>query len=234
MARIACGAILTILLAACASSRVAPGYYRVESGDTLTQIARENDQSIADLMRWNRLRSPDHIGVGQVLRVQPPAGGSASSKSSKAGSRSSSRASASRKADSGGNDDARDTAPLRGITLVWPAHGTVAQRYNGSSSQGLRIVNVAGTPVVAAAAGSVEYASNGLRGYGNLIILRHASGYLTIYAHNRRLLVKTGQHVAQGQKIAEMGDSDSRKVELYFELRHGGKPVDPTRALPPR
>jgi murein DD-endopeptidase MepM/ murein hydrolase activator NlpD len=78
----------------------------------------------------------------------------------------------------------------------------------------------------------VEYASNGLRGYGNLIILRHPSGHMTIYAHNRRLLVKPGERVTQGQKIAEMGNSDGKQVELYFELRQSGKPVDPVRALP--
>lgn len=232
-----CGAALALLLAACASTRVEPGFYRVRSGDTLTQIARENNQSVADLMRWNKLDSADHIDVGQVLRVQPPAGAASSgSARTKSASRSGAGKSAHARSDGNGAASAKagDTSPLSGITLVWPAQGSVIQRFNGSSSQGLRIANTAGTPVVAAAAGSVEYASNGLRGYGNLIILRHSAGYLTIYAHNRRLLVKAGQRVTQGQKIAEMGDSDGKQVALYFELRQGGKPVDPGRALPAR
>nr|WP_082988073.1 M23 family metallopeptidase [Bordetella bronchialis] len=228
--RIACAAALALLLAACASTRVPPGYYRVESGDTLTQIAREHRQSVSDLIRWNRLDSANRIDVGQVLRVTPP-GDAAPSPTRPAARSGSGTKSAAAKPDSA---RPADTTPLRGIQLVWPAQGTLAQRFNGSSSQGLRIVNAAGTPVVAAAAGSVVYASNGLRGYGNLVILRHTSGFLTIYAHNRRLLVKQGQQVTQGQKIAEMGNTDSKQVELYFELRQSGKPVDPARALPPR
>lgn len=209
-----------------------PGYYRVESGDTLTRIARAHNESVANLMRWNKLDSADHLEVGQVLRVEPP-GGSASRRkaSSSAGARSGTGGSAAARTE---KPAPADTTPLKGIDLVWPAQGTVAQRFNGASSQGLRIVNAAGTPVVAAAAGTVAYASNGLRGYGNLIIVRHAGNFLTIYAHNRKLLVSQGQRVTQGQKIAEMGNSDSKQVALYFELRQGGKPVDPARALPPR
>ncbi|OZI23471.1 hypothetical protein CAL26_08470 [Bordetella genomosp. 9] len=229
--RLACAAVLALLLAACASTPVGPGYYRVKSGDTLTQIARENSQSIGDLMRWNKLESANRLEVGQVLRVAPPAGSAASASKGSAGASGSARSSGAAKAEPA---KPADTTPLRGITLVWPAPGTVAQRFNGSSSQGLRIANTAGTPVVAAAAGTVAYASNGLRGYGNLVILRHTSGYLTIYAHNRKLLVKQGQQVTQGQKIAEMGNTDSKQVELYFELRQSGKPVDPARALPAR
>ncbi|MCJ9711999.1 M23 family metallopeptidase, partial [Bordetella hinzii] len=94
--------------------------------------------------------------------------------------------------------------------------------------------NAAGTPVVAAADGTVAYASNGLRGYGNLVIVRHGATFITIYAHNRKLLVKQGQSVKQGQKIAEMGNSDASANQLYFELRRDGKPVDPTGVLPSR
>lgn len=235
--RIACAAALAALLAACASTGpVGPGYYRVKSGDTLTQIAREHHQSVGDLIRWNRLDSANRIDVGQVLRVVPPGGSAAAESSPKGGGRSGAGQSGGARSSSpkGESSKPADTTPLRGIALTWPAQGTVAQRFNGSSSNGLRIVNAAGTPVVAAAAGSVAYASNGLRGYGNLVIIRHAAGFLTIYAHNRRLLVQQGQQVSQGQKIAEMGNSDSKQVELYFELRQNGKPVDPARALPAR
>jgi murein DD-endopeptidase MepM/ murein hydrolase activator NlpD len=88
--------------------------------------------------------------------------------------------------------------------------------------------------VLAAAAGTVVYAGNGLRGYGNLLIIKHNSEYLTAYAHNRALLVKEGQAVTRGQKIAEMGNSDTDRVMLHFELRYQGRSIDPSRALPPR
>ena len=106
--------------------------------------------------------------------------------------------------------------------------------YNGVSSKGITIANKTGTPVKAAAAGTVEYASNGLRGYGNLVIVRHAGGFLSIYGHNHKLLVKQGQAVKQGQTIAEMGSSDASRVAVYFELRQNGKPVNPLGALPKR
>ncbi|CFW90587.1 lipoprotein [Bordetella pertussis] len=129
---------------------------------------------------------------------------------------------------------AKPAAPIRGITLIWPADGKVTRQFNGSSVLGITIANSAGASVVAAAGGTVAYASNGLRGYGNLVIVRHDGSFLTIYAHNRKLLVKQGQRVSQGQRIAEMGDTDSSQVNLYFELRRDGKAVNPAGALPRR
>jgi lipoprotein NlpD len=92
----------------------------------------------------------------------------------------------------------------------------------------------AGDPVLAAADGRVIYAGSGLRGYGNLIMLKHNSAFLTVYAHNQTLLVKEDQTVRRGQKIAEMGSSDTDSVKLHFEMRRQGKPVDPAKLLPPR
>jgi murein DD-endopeptidase MepM/ murein hydrolase activator NlpD len=123
---------------------------------------------------------------------------------------------------------------VRGISLAWPANGKVIQNFNDKGSHGLTIANAEGTPVVAAAAGKVGYAGNGLRGYGNLVIVRHAGDFLSIYAHNRKLLVKEGESVRQGQPIAEMGKSDARQPELYFELRKGRTPVNPRDVLPAR
>lgn len=217
------------LLAACASAPPAgPGYYRVKDGDTLTKIAREAGQTVDELVRWNGLSSPDRIEKGQLLRVQPPGDGPGADRTvggpAKSGSKPRRTATA---------PDAPAT-PVRGISLVWPAQGRMASGYNGSSSKGITIANDAGTPVVSAAEGTVEYASNGLRGYGNLVIVRHAGGFLSIYAHNRKLLVKQGQSVSQGQRIAEMGNTDAKAVGLYFELRQNGKPVNPLGALPKR
>lgn len=120
------------------------------------------------------------------------------------------------------------------INLLWPSGGTVLAGFDEVKNKGLDIGGAAGDPVLAAAAGRVVYVGAGLRGYGNLIILKHDNTYLTAYAHNRTLLVKEDQTVAQGQKIAEMGNSDADRVKLHFEVRRQGKPVDPLKYLPAR
>ena len=102
-----------------------------------------------------------------------------------------------------------------------------------TSLKGIDIAGAAGQPVTAGAAGKVVYAGTGLRGYGKLIIVKHNDTYLSAYAHNREILVKEGQQVAKGQKIAEMGNTDADQVKLHFEIRRQGKPVDPLRYLPP-
>ncbi|MGF6723590.1 lipoprotein YgeR [Paraburkholderia sp. GAS41] len=236
MKRLACVSLLG-MLAACGSAPVGPGFYRVERGDTVSKIARNNRQSVQSIVRWNNLSNPDGIEVGQVLRVAPP-GGSAPVTAATAGgsARSGSRGSASASpAPRGAQDDVSPSAaPASSIPLIWPVNGTVIRRFDGSNSKGIDIAASAGTPVVAAAGGTVVYAGNGLRGYGNLLILKHNADYLTAYAHNRVLLVKEGQSVTQGEKIAEMGDTDSDRVMLHFELRYEGRSIDPSRALPAR
>jgi lipoprotein NlpD len=122
------------------------------------------------------------------------------------------------------------------VAWSWPAPGnnTVVGTFDEVRNKGLDIGGKAGDPVHAAADGRVVYAGAGLRGYGNLIILKHNNTYLTAYAHNQTLLVKEDQSVRKGQKIAEMGSSDTDRVKLHFEIRRQGKPVDPARLLPPR
>ncbi|AHI74646.1 peptidoglycan DD-metalloendopeptidase family protein [Burkholderia thailandensis] len=222
-------ASLAALLAACGSTPVGPGFYRVERGDTLSKIARSNRQSVANIVRWNQITNPDAIEVGQVLRIAPPPG-SASTPGTTSASRSPSRPAPSSPATS----SAPSVKPASSISLVWPAAGNVIRSFDGAKSKGIDIANTAGTPVLAAAAGTVVYAGNGLRGYGNLLIIKHNADFLTTYAHNRTLLAKEGQTVAQGQKIAEMGDTDNDRVALHFELRYGGRSIDPARYLPSR
>ncbi|MBL8288244.1 MAG: peptidoglycan DD-metalloendopeptidase family protein [Rubrivivax sp.] len=120
------------------------------------------------------------------------------------------------------------------IAWAWPASGPVAAPFDELRSKGLSFAGKAGDPVLAAADGRVVYAGSGLRGYGNLVIVKHNATYLTAYAHNQTLLVKEDQVVRRGQKIAEMGSSDSDRVQLHFEVRRLGKPVDPAKVLPPR
>ena len=117
---------------------------------------------------------------------------------------------------------------------IWPASGSLIAGFDEAKNKGYDISGKAGDPVLAAADGRVVYAGAGLRGYGNLIILKHNNTYLTAYAHNQTLLVKEDQSVQKGQKIAEMGSSDADRVKLHFEIRRQGKPVDPSRYLPSR
>lgn len=120
------------------------------------------------------------------------------------------------------------------VGWIWPSPGVLLAGFDEAKNKGLDIGGKAGDSVMAAADGRVVYAGAGLRGYGNLIILKHNNTYLTAYAHNQTLLVKEDQNVQKGQKIAEMGNSDADRVKLHFEIRRQGKPVDPSRYLPAR
>ena len=119
------------------------------------------------------------------------------------------------------------------ISWMWPTEGTVATGFD-DGKKGIDIIGRSGQQVLAAGTGKVMYAGSGLRGYGNLVIVRHTSNLLSAYAHNKTILVKEGQSVTKGQKIAEMGNSDSDVVKLHFEIRQQGKPVDPSKFLPVR
>jgi lipoprotein NlpD len=120
------------------------------------------------------------------------------------------------------------------LNWLWPAQGNVVGGFEEARNKGISIAGKAGDPVVASADGRVVYAGSGLRGYGNLVIIKHNDTFLTAYAHNQTLLVKEDQAVKRGQKIAEMGSTDADRVMLHFEIRRRGKPVDPTRLLPAR
>ena len=211
-----------LLVAACGSAPVAPGFYRVQRGDTVSKIARNHGQSAHNIVLWNRLSNPNVIVAGQVLRIAAPAKTATSSYSAPS------------RAVTNNRTTAAPVKPATGIALIWPAPGKIIHGFNGTSSKGIDIANAIGTPIVAAAPGKVVYAGNGLRGYGNLLILKHNANYLTVYAHNRALLVKEGQQIKQGQQIAEMGNTDNDQIALHFELRYAGSSIDPTRYLPSR
>jgi lipoprotein NlpD len=112
-------------------------------------------------------------------------------------------------------------------TFLWPASGTLAGRFNGGTNKGIDIRGRDGDPVVAAAGGQVVYAGSGLRGYGNLVMIKHSDEFMTAYAHNRKLLVRENEQVKAGQRIAEMGSTEANVTQLHFELRRKGDAVDP-------
>lgn len=126
------------------------------------------------------------------------------------------------------------TAGPDDVVWMWPSTAKVTAQYSDSGNKGLDFAGRAGDPVLAASEGKVVYAGSGLRGFGELVIVKHNATYLSAYAHNRKILVKEGQQVSRGQKIAEMGNTDSESVKLHFEIRKQGKPVDPAAYLPKR
>jgi lipoprotein NlpD len=239
-----------------------PGYYAVRPGDTIRRIGNDTGQRWQDIARWNNLENPDVIEVGQVLRVVPPVPGAAVAAAAAApgvpgapadaGAATRPVASAAPLtpgAVPGMPGAAPATKPPvatssvgpaaspagdEDVGWIWPAQGTLIAGFDEAKNKGLDISGKSGDAVLAAADGRVVYAGAGLRGYGNLIILKHNNTYLTAYAHNQTLLVKEDQSVQKGQKIAEMGSSDADRVKLHFEIRRQGKPVDPARYLPPR
>jgi len=228
-----------------------PGYYTVKPGDTLIRVGLEAGQSPKDIARWNALENPNRIEVGQVIRIVPPAGESVAVAKPVTTGVVTTTAIASQ-AGAAPAPAKPASAPVAGvskppvvppvvpvggddeITWIWPTKGNVIGEFDENKNKGLDIAGSAGDSVLASADGKVVYAGAGLRGYGNLIILKHNNTYLTAYAHNQSLLVKEDQSVKKGQKIAEMGNSDSDKVKLHFEVRRQGKPVDPLKYLPAR
>lgn len=210
-----------------------PGFYTVQRGDTLTRIALDHGQSWRDLAAWNNLSNAHLIEVGQVLRVAPP--GVAVEPSGVIIQPMGSSVQAATKAPTPVSPPApTPSGSDQGLAFAWPANGPVIGQFDEVRNKGLDISGQAGDPVLAAADGQVVYAGSGLRGYGNLIILKHNNTFLTAYAHNQSLSVKEDQQVRKGQKIAEMGKTDADRVKLHFEIRRQGKPVDPAKFLPPR
>ncbi len=254
----------TTTLAPASEGRTAT--YTVQPGDMLTKIGLDTGQSWHDLARWNNLADPNHLEVGQVLRVMPPVGDVAPGSTVTTTTTTMTLATAApaatfkplppiparpdaRASGVAGSSASATAVPLTGVATTppaaaarddddlnwaWPAAGPVVAPFDDTKTKGLAIGGKAGDPVFAAADGRVVYAGSGLRGYGNLVIVKHNANFLTAYAHNQALLVKEDQIVKRGQKIAEMGSTDADRVQLHFEIRKQGKPIDPAKLLPPR
>jgi len=203
----------------------ATGTYVVRPGDTLYQIAQRHGIDVATLVRLNNISDPSQLRVGQTLRLSDSAPGVPS-------------------------PSIATPAPVTPITPTeppipmpasdanliawgWPASGKMIQGFN-ANTKGIDIEGAVGDTVVAAASGKVMYAGNGVRGLGNLILLGHSNGFITAYAHNDKLLVKSGDTVSKGDKIALLGQTDTSSPRLHFEIRRSGTPVNPLSYLPKR
>lgn len=223
-----------------------PGYYTVKPGDALIRIALDNGQGWRDIAKWNNLDNPNRIEVGQVLRVVPPGvdPGAVTAKPIASAPKVESRpldnkppvAAASAPANAGAPSPSTAAASSDddGLAWGWPVTHPISAGFDDQRNKGLDFAGKAGDPVLAVADGRVVYAGSGLRGYGNLVIIKHNNTYLTAYAHNRAMLVEQDQVVRKGQRIAEMGSTESDSVKLHFEVRKLGKPIDPAKLLPPR
>ena len=238
--------------------------YTVQKGDTLYSIGWKTGIDVNDLIRNNNLKEPYIIKTGQSLsltgdKLQVPQ--KANSKSDlpsqnvikntntactaqncqknkpKAIAQENTKAYSANKVDKKSIANKNKTVSDQKISeWAWPAEGKLTKKFAASTSamQGISIANVRGTSINAVAAGQVVYAGSGLRGYGNLIIIKHNLDYLSAYAHNETLLVNENENIKKGQKIATMGDSGTGHIHLHFEIRYRGKSLDPLRYLPKR
>lgn len=232
--------------------------YVVEKGDTMYGIAFIHGVDYRELADLNNIGNPREIKIGQVLRipvpgptkivesqppavqpVTPPGGIKNQPKVGKIPYSEKALAQAEAMQDVApavpATDESAPVAEPDEEAVEWgmPSNGKVIAEFSESANRkGVDISGKRGQAVVASASGKVVYSGSGLRGYGKLIIIKHNKTFLSAYAHNERVLVKEGQSVSKGQKIAEMGDSDSDQVKLHFEIRKLGKPVDPAQYLP--
>lgn len=232
------------------------GFYRIRRGDTLIGISLDHGVAWRDLASWNNIDNPNLIEVDELLRVRPPSPApsaktvvssipsstavapSPPSASSTSTTRSTTPASPPQSAQPALSQSPRPaessaSAASSGF-LSWPSQGPVITPFTEPGSKGIALSGREGDPVMAAGDGRVVYSGSGLRGYGNLVIVKHDGDFLTAYAHNKSILVKEGQTVKRGQQIAELGKTDSDIPKLHFEVRQAGKPVDPLKFLAQR
>jgi lipoprotein NlpD len=196
----------------------------VRKGDTLYSIAWGAGLDYRAVARWNGIEPPFVIRPGQTLRLRPPPGDRPPRTASTSPSESPARQPRAAPAAAG---------PATSPGWQWPAQGTIIRGFSrDSANPGIDIAGEAGQSVRSAADGRVVYAGDGLRGYGQLIIVKHNETFLSAYAHNRKILVHEGDVVRRGQPIAEMGATGTDRVKLHFEIRKQGTAVDPLQYLP--
>lgn len=238
-----------------------PEFYTVRKGDTLYSIALDHGLDYREVAQLNGITDPGVIRVGQQLRLRaagsavttapvktapgvqgrpigeaPPAAAGDNVKTQPKAVRApysdqtyAQMSGAKPEPAAAKSDDGDD-----GVNWGWPASGKVVSTFNdGANLKGIGIAGKLGQPVLASAPGRVIFSGTGIRGFGKLIVIKHNNTYLSVYGHNNALLVKEGQSVSKGQKIAEMGSTDTDQVKLHFEIRRFGKPVDPAKLLPP-
>ena len=187
----------------------------VQTGENLATIALRYEVRVQDLISWNQISNPNLIRPGQTLRIAPPPGWSPASTTPSTPDRTVSTVD--------------QPAPT---SWYWPAKGKLVPNRNAAGvGDGINISNRVGDAVFAASNGKVVYSGSGLKGYGKLIIIKHNATYLSAYGYNREILVKEGEQVKGGQRIAKMGEGPGRVPMLHFEIRRDGKPVDPLEYL---
>ncbi|MCA4813541.1 MULTISPECIES: peptidoglycan DD-metalloendopeptidase family protein [Acinetobacter] len=247
--------VATVVLSGCASKpqvnnsaryATAPNFYTVRSGDTLSGIAARYGLSYLSIAEMNDIAPPYRIYVGQSIRLK--AGNAPRTTSTRPVTQA---APIQRQTvtlpttpvtpapvtstTTTTTSSTTPSTPVRSSTLRWvkPSQGAVIAQFNlASNIKGIRYGGNVGDPIYAAADGQVVYAADGLKEYGNLILIKHIDGYITAYAHNSKMNVSSGQNVTAGQKIAEMGSSGATRTMLEFQVRLDGKPINPTNVLP--
>ena len=222
------------------AAQAAADSYTVKRGDTLYSIALEHGADYRDVAQWNALDDPSKLRVGQVLHVKPPPAQQGVTLGA---------------APSGGRVEARPLGSppeqkvepkveprpaareepklsAQALQFIWPAKGKILAGFAEPRQKGIDIEGKTGDPVIAAAAGRVTYVGSGIPGLGKLVVIRHDQGYITVYAHNKDILVKEQQNVTRGQRIAELGSTDADRPKLHFQIRKGSSAVDPLLYLP--
>lgn len=252
-----CGIILSaFILSACGTFPLAPmsergaparqpqsGYRVVQAGDTLYSIAWESGRDYQDVARWNDIPPPYLIQPGQKLRLSaPPDAPRTPRPPVKSAEKRAELPKKTTPVRSSPSTPAPTPAPAPRSSIVaspsslswmWPATGELVGRYSASGpNKGIDIAGKKGQPIVAAESGQVVYQGSGLRGYGQLIIIKHNADFLSAYAHCDKIYVKEGNVIKRGQKIADMGNSGTDQPKLHFEVRYRGAPVDPQDYLP--
>jgi lipoprotein NlpD len=239
--------------AATPAAAAADGFYSVKQGDTLYSIALDHGADYRDVAQWNSLDDPTKLRIGQVLRVKPPesrpgvvvgtargAGRVESRSIDQAPAQAEGAAKTEPKAlrlpysKENAAIAAREEARAggEGVDFIWPVKGKVLAGFAEPRSKGIDIDGKIGDPVLAAAAGRVTYIGTGIPGLGKLVVIKHENGFITVYAHNKDIVVKEAQEVTRGQKIAELGNTDADRPKLHFQIRKGSAAVDPMRYLP--